>query len=286
MTPAAVGFQIKQLEEELGGTLFLRKHRAIELTNKGNELLANLGPVFKTIQKAWDAAHEPIEPNVLKVSGPARAIHSWVLPAIRNAKDKPPDLRISWDLSKQNRDVMSGEVDMAIRWALEPEGDLYWEPLLRTWFTPLVRPDVARFIKRPDDLLKHGLIGVDFLLDAGTEKSAWAAWHQVNDLAPPMNFAVTCADTATAVETALATGHVAIAGSFLSLEHVAKGELVAPFDTAIVPNSRFWLVCRRGLEKTSEYRWFLSAVKRSMRAIDATAEDIQMYHPDGSRVSS
>ena len=35
VTPAAVGFQIKQLEEELGAPLFIRKHRAIELTPIG-----------------------------------------------------------------------------------------------------------------------------------------------------------------------------------------------------------------------------------------------------------
>jgi LysR family glycine cleavage system transcriptional activator len=286
VTPAAVGFQIKQLEDELGGRLFLRKHRAIELTDKGNELLANLGPVFRNIQKAWDLAHEPVEPYVLKISGPARAVHSWVLPAINSAKNKPSGLRLSWDLSKQNRDVSNGEVDLAIRWAQEPSGDLHWEPLLRTWFTPLVRPDVARFIKHPADLAKHELIDVEFVLDAGKEGSSWETWHRINGLAPPQNFAVTCADTASAVETALATGHVAIAGSFLAQELLSKGELVAPFDTAIAPFSRFWLVCRKGMEDTSDYRWFLDTIQKSKISIDGSSRGIRMFHPDGSPVST
>lgn len=35
VTPAALGFQNKPLQEALGGTLFLRKHRAMDLTAKG-----------------------------------------------------------------------------------------------------------------------------------------------------------------------------------------------------------------------------------------------------------
>lgn len=282
VTPAAVGFQIKQLEEELGGALFLRKHRAVELTRKGRTLVSNLGSVFSTIQDAWDAAHEPIETKVLKISGPAKAVHSWVLPAIADAKDQPPDLKIVWDLSKQNRDLSGGEVDIAIRWGLEPQGALHWEPLLRTWFTPIMRPEAARFLKRPADLSDLGLIGVDFVLDAGKDGSAWAAWHRVNDLTPPADFAVTCADTASAVETALATGHAAIAGSFLAHEQLASGKLVAPFDTAIAPFSRFWLVCRKGLEETPEYRWLLDTIQRNRKIIDAASAEMRIFHPDGS----
>jgi len=285
VTPAAVGFQIKQLEEELGGTLFLRKHRAVELTDRGGELFADLGPAFKTIQSAWDSAHEPVETTILKVSGPAKAVHSWVLPAISNAKDRRPDLRISWDLSKQIRDVSKGDVDMAIRWALEPEGDLHWEPLLRTWFTPLMRPDVARYVERPSDIGKQGLIGVDFALDPGSEESTWSSWHRVNDLKPPTDFAVTCADTASAVETAIATGHLAIAGSFLASAPLTNSELIAPFETAIVPFSRFWLVCRKGLETTPEYRWFLSVLRQSAKEIDVQSKEMRLFHTDGSLVA-
>lgn len=285
VTPAAVGFQIKQLEEELGGTLFIRKHRAIELTDKGQLLQKNLGPVFETIQTAWDEAHQPLKETVLKVSGPAKAVHGWVMPALSRAKGQRPDIRISWDLSKQNRDLASGDIDIAIRWAREPEDELHWEPLLRTWFTPIMRPDVARFVQKPVDLQKHGLIDVEFALDQGHEASTWANWFQINGLAPPTSYAVSCADTASAVETAIATGHVAIGGSFLASDHLTKGELLAPFDTAIAPFSRFWLVCRKGMEASTEHQWFLEAVHEGAATINELAKGMDLYHPDGRHVS-
>ncbi len=284
VTPAAVGFQIKQLEEELGSSLFMRKHRSVELTDRGRQLLANLGPVFRTIQSAWDAAHEPMEATVLRVSGPAKAVHSWVLPALSGAKGDRPDLRLSWDLSKQLRNIETGEADLAIRWALEPEGDLHWEPLLRTWFTPLMRPDVARFVQRPEDIVKVGLIGVEYVPDAGMEDATWAPWFRINDLEPPTDFAVRCADTASAVDTAVATGHVAIGGSFLASDRLGKGELVAPFDTAIAPFSRFWLVCRSGLESTPEYNWLLDRMRRGAEIVDAGSARMRLFHPNGKPV--
>lgn len=285
VTPAAVGFQIKQLEEELGGMLFVRKHRAIELTDKGQVLQKNLGPVFETIQAAWDEAHEPQKEKVLKVSGPAKAVHAWVMPALSKAKSQRPDVRISWDLSKQNRDVASGNVDMAIRWALKPDGKLHWEPLLRTWFTPIMRPDVARFIRRPVDLYKHGLIDVEFAMDPGNSESTWASWFRINGLGTPKNYAVSCADTASAVDTARATGHVAMGGSFLASDYLATGELVAPFDTAIAPRSRFWLVCRKGMETTSEFLWFVEAVNKETEVLDSLSKGMRLVHPDGSLTS-
>jgi DNA-binding transcriptional LysR family regulator len=149
-----------------------------------------------------------------------------------------------------------------------------------------MRPDIARFVKRPADLAKHGLIGVEFALDTDMEESTWATWHRLNHLKLPTGFAVSCADTASAVETALATGHVALAGSFLACDHMTKGELVAPFDVAIAPFSRFWLVCRKGLETSPEYVWFLAAIQKSTEAIDAASNEMRVFHPDGSLITN
>lgn len=47
VTPAAIGFQIKQPEDDLGGALFLRRHRSVVLTERGRDLLyRHLGPLL------------------------------------------------------------------------------------------------------------------------------------------------------------------------------------------------------------------------------------------------
>ncbi len=281
VTAAAVGFQIKQLEEDLGGALFLRKHRAVELTSRGLQLSTELGPAFKTINSAWAAAQTPLKQSRLKVTGPPRALHDWILPAVSRAK-KNIAPHISWDMTKEMKDLATGQADLAIRWAREPTSELHWEPLLRTWFTPLVRPDVARYIEHPQDLCKSGLIGVDFRVDPDQQEAMWSIWYRLNNLEMPTKFALTCADTASAVEAAVSTGQAAMAGSFLAREHLENGTLVAPFQIAVAPFSRFWLVCRKGTERTEEYRWFLETARESADRINEFAARMRIYHPDGS----
>ncbi len=284
VTPAAVGFQIRQLEDDLGGALFLRKHRAVELTSRGRQLSTELGPAFKDIENAWRAAQSPMEQSRLNVTGPTRALQDWILPGVSRA-ERDIDLQFSWDMTKEMRDLATGQADLAIRWAREPTSDLHWEPLLRTWFTPLLRPDVARYVEHPQDLCQAGLIGVDYRVDESEQETMWSAWHRLNNLKTPSEFALNCTDTASAVEVAVSTGHAAIAGSFLALEHLEDGNLVAPFETAVAPFSRFWLVCRKGTESTDSYRWFLDAARESGERINGFAARLRVYHPDGSEAA-
>lgn len=283
VTPAAIGFQIRQLEDELGHALFLRRHRAVELTDRGQRLLRDLDSVFHRIDTAWQAAHDRSATRVLNVTGPARAVRGWILPALRAARVTQPDVTISWDLSRETRDLLGAGMDMGVRWAREPTGDLHWEPVLHTWFTPLMRPDTARQVRKARDLERQGLIDVEFPPDRDMTESTWAGWFRVNGLDAAGRFAISCADTAAAVEMAIATGHVAIGGSFLAADALASGLLLAPFDSAIRPNSRFWLVARPGLQETEDYAWFRDAIRAGAAALDVN-RPARLFSPDGSPV--
>lgn len=126
---------------------------------------------------------------------------------------------------------------------------------------------------------------MDYRVDANEPETMWSAWHRLNNLETPAEFALSSADTAGAIEAAMSTGHVAIAGSFLAFEHLEKGNLVAPFDTAVAPFSRFWLVCRKGDETTDKYRWFLDAVRDKADRINNIAARFRVYHPGGGEAA-
>ncbi|MEX0282565.1 MAG: LysR family transcriptional regulator, partial [Arenibacterium sp.] len=55
VTPAALSFQIKSLEEHLGQPLFRRLNRAVELTEAGRTLAPGAAEGFTTLQTAWAA---------------------------------------------------------------------------------------------------------------------------------------------------------------------------------------------------------------------------------------
>ena len=56
VTPAALSFQIKSLEEHLGAPLFKRLNRAVELTHAGRSLAPDAQDAFETLTNGWRAA--------------------------------------------------------------------------------------------------------------------------------------------------------------------------------------------------------------------------------------
>ena len=61
VTQSAISRQVKQLEQELDGVLVIRKHREIELTQKGQELLFMLSKHYQYLQdtfETWQSIHK------------------------------------------------------------------------------------------------------------------------------------------------------------------------------------------------------------------------------------
>ncbi|MFD1378076.1 LysR family transcriptional regulator [Fodinicurvata halophila] len=51
VTPGAVSHQIRALEEELGASLFVRRHRGVDLTEEGDRLFSTLAESFVRISQ-------------------------------------------------------------------------------------------------------------------------------------------------------------------------------------------------------------------------------------------
>ncbi|MEL6426837.1 MAG: LysR family transcriptional regulator, partial [Pseudomonadota bacterium] len=56
VTPAALSFQIKNLEEHFGAPLFHRLNRAVSLTEAGRALLPGTADGFEALRTAWRGA--------------------------------------------------------------------------------------------------------------------------------------------------------------------------------------------------------------------------------------
>lgn len=281
VSAAAVGFQVKRLEEDIGRPLFVRKHRAIELTQQGVTLMQELSKGFEIIEAAWNALDVPVLPRALKVTAPVAAVKRWLFNEITPKPKSSDEMRVAWDLSQVNRPIDNSDHDAAIRFTNAPDPNLFSEPVFRPWFTPHMRPDIARTIKRPSDLLSQGLINVDYFQEETPGLTAWRPWFLSQGLEPPTQYAMTCDNTLTAVDMAVETGHVAIGGYFATLEHLRSGHLVAPFDTAVCPRSQLWFMCQKGRESEPEMLWFRETVQACAMRLTKTAANLQMFDLKG-----
>lgn len=282
VSPAAVGFQVKRIEDDLGFLLFVRKHKAIELTPEGAILMRQLTKGFDIIEAAWQQTNVPKKHETLKVTAPVAIVKRWLFDEFESKSMPQHPMQISWDMSQLNRDFDNFGMDAAVRYSLDPEPGMFSEPVLRPWFTPHMRPDIARVIKAPADLAKHGLIDVDFAQDGMSGLTAWKPWFAAQGLAGPTQQAMTCADTITAVDMAVKTGHIAIGGYFATMDHVTSGRLVAPFDVAVCPQSQFWFMCESGRENEPNIRSFREVLKDRARSLTAATANLKLFNFDGA----
>lgn len=277
VSPAAVGFQVKRVEEDLGFPLFVRKHRAIELTPQGAILMQDLTKGFDLIEAAWNALESPDEVPFISVTAPVAAVKRWLFDEIVSKSTANSYVQVSWDMSQLNRALGEKGPDAAIRYTIAPPEGVFAEPIFRPWFTPHMRPDIARKVTSPYDLEKHGLIDVDYSQDMTPGLTAWRPWFSAQGLEAPTRYAMNCSDTVTAVDMAVETGHIAMGGYFATSSHVAEGRLIAPFDIAVRPESQFWFVCQIGREEEQEIAWFREALKECAQRLEAKATGLQMF---------
>ena len=82
VTPAALSFQIKSLEEHLGTQVFRRLNRAVELTEAGKALAPGVADGFQTLATAWRAAERTQDNHTLTVTAGPAFTAKWLAPRL------------------------------------------------------------------------------------------------------------------------------------------------------------------------------------------------------------
>ncbi|MFT3691305.1 LysR substrate-binding domain-containing protein [Paenirhodobacter sp.] len=170
VTPAAVSHQIKALEQDLGCALFIRRHRGVELTEKGAFLLVALQRSFETISDT--VAHLRARPETVDVTIRASTAISalWLTPKIGAFWRIYPEITVSQIIS----DVpgSAGRHDLSIRYAIPQDNGEDWRPLFHDRIFAI---GTERFRQ------EHGIRNVADLLTAPlihlrSEENDWTGW--------------------------------------------------------------------------------------------------------------
>ena len=229
VTPAALGHQVKALEERLGTTLFHRLPRGLALTDEGQALLPVLKDSFDRMAAALARFDDGRGRELLSV----RAVGSFAIASLPPrlaafaAAHPEGDLRLS---TNNNRvDIAEEGLDFAIRF-----GDGAWHGteavlLFPAPLTPLCSAETATRLREPADLAGETLLR-SYRSD---EWPAWFAAAGIEDV-PPLTGPV-FDSAALMVETALAGQGVALAPAILF-----EGRAARPFAVE-VDLGGYWL---------------------------------------------
>jgi LysR family glycine cleavage system transcriptional activator len=249
VTPAAVSYLVRELEEQLKVQLFRRSGRGVGLTQAGEILRDSAANALDDIERAIERvrALEGQNQSRINVSTTPSFAMKWLVPRLNHFLMRFPEVDVRVDMSRQVVGFAPGEMDLAIRFGTDRHPGLLVDHLLRDHLFPVCTP---RFLKskpalrQPADLKHFTLIHPDY----HPEGSVWPSWDSWLAIA-----GVTGIDTkrglrfnqsALAIQAALDGQGVALTDASLVEFDLAAGRLVRPFKQVVQTPEKlgYWLV--------------------------------------------
>lgn len=258
MTQAGVSYQIRLLEDRLGGPLFLRKPRGIELTVLGARLARPTREAFDLLR----AAYAPqVEADSLTISTLQTLAGNWLSQRLGRFQAGNPHLSLRLEASDHLVDFAREDVDVAIRF-----GDGNWpglaaQKLFTVDFTPMLSPAMAE---------RHGpltdpaqIVPLPWI---ARDEPTWGIWLAAAGVrfscTDPPRPSLTLGTQIHEARLAMAGNGVAMLTPRFFRFELAAGALVQPFALTATDGKAYWLVhppARRNRPAIRAFRRFLLA---------------------------
>lgn len=119
VTPAAVGQQIRALEDTLGTVLFRRTTKGLELTPEGEAGLVALREGFLQFEEAVRAMQAGQSSKALTIAAPRDLTAKWLMPRLAEIAHGDVELRFAI-VGDSEVDFTEANLDLAIRWGTGP----------------------------------------------------------------------------------------------------------------------------------------------------------------------
>ncbi|WP_284619027.1 LysR substrate-binding domain-containing protein [Aquabacterium humicola] len=273
LTQSAVSRQIRGLEEHLGVPLFLRRHRAIELTPEGERLFRLADAWFVQLAEHVESLRQRHAETPVTLTSTIGAISLWLLPRLGEFQAAHPSLDVRVSAGNRAVDLEREGVDLALRYG-PPERAPYGA--VRCFGETIVA------VASPALGLEATLEDNDFsrltLLEYDEIAQPWLRWTDwirplgLGRLKPRARLGFSQYDQV--IFAALAGNGVALGRAPLVAQLIADGRLVALKSRGrpLSADYGYWLIERRGGDSASRRRfvdWLLEEAARTRTLMDA-----------------
>ena len=237
LTPAAVSYQIKEIEDQLGIVLFHRTSRTIRLTPAGRLLFEAATDALETLRQALGKARKLSRgEQMLRVTADPVFGGKWLLPRVENFRKANPDIELRFDVSSRLRDFEVDDVDVGVRFGLGKYPGLTTVRLFDNMIVPVCSPTLlrtARPLQKPADLAHHTLAHIHWS-QPGLVWPNWSMWMAaagVDDFDDSR--CVVFYESSQVIQAALAGSAVGLVDFAMVAQDLSEGRLVRPFELGI-----------------------------------------------------
>jgi DNA-binding transcriptional LysR family regulator len=251
LTQSAVSRQIKELEDQLGVALFQRRHRALALTEAGQQFYGATAQVLATMR----AATERLRAQSGKRSVSVTTTHSfaalWLIPRLAGFTRARPGVDVRITAETRVQDLDRDGLDIAIRHGPPSLAGPNAVRLMGEKVFPVCSPKLLKKtpLEKPEDLRHHVLLQYDDP-DGRHPWLHWKTWLEVEriaDLRPAGTLSFSGYEQI--IPAAIAGHGVALGRSPLVKDLLASGELVAPFRSTADPARAYYAILSTSASK-------------------------------------
>lgn len=240
VTHGAISHRIRELETQLGVTLFHRSGRSMTPTREAVTLFAQVRESLGMLQRVFPEVGRST-PGRLVVSVHPSLATRWLVPRIGAFLRLAPDLSVEMRSVADLGDFMSHGVDVAIRYGTGTWANATGERIAGEVLFPVCTPGYrdAHRIRTPGDLRRCTLL-----------RHAWQPWQPWLRAArlrlkEPVG-RLTVSDTAMVLEAAAAGEGIALARGLFVADDLARGRLVRLFDISVEDSFAYYLTWHLG----------------------------------------
>ncbi|WP_063571570.1 MULTISPECIES: LysR family transcriptional regulator [Luteibacter] len=163
LSPSGVSRAISRLEERLGVRVLHRTTRSVTLTDEGERLYAQVGPLLSGIEDAALAAAGDSQAvrGRLRVSLDAMFARQVIAPQLAAFLARHPALELEIVTRDELGDLVAEGIDVAVRFGVPPSSSLIGRKLLETRVLTVAAPAYLAVHGRPaapKDLVNHRCI--------------------------------------------------------------------------------------------------------------------------------
>lgn len=244
VTPAAVGHQIRTLEDFLGVELFVRLNRSVELTDRGRRILPGLTASFDSLVDTLAILEDPDETNVITVSTVPSFAVKWLIPRLERFNRAYPDYDVRISASVDLVDFRRDHIDCSIRFGRGVYPGLQVSKILDDTIMPAASPallEAEGSVSSPADLARFPLVHDDSLrFDPMTPD--WRAWLTAAGVDEAVDWRrgahFSFADHA--LQAAIDGVGIVLARRSIAEQDIAAGRLIPLFETEQPLTMSYW----------------------------------------------